>query len=89
MKWQRIFLIVCLGALAGLIYGSLFGFVFGLIVPEWFARWRNWNPIWVATFLGAKAGVKLGGGLACFALILSAFGRWKKIGEEDKVVPKP
>jgi hypothetical protein len=89
MKWWKIFLLVCLGALVGCIYGSLFGIVSGLIVPEWFARRRNWPPVWVAWFLGAKTGVKLGGGLACFAILVHTFLRWRKRDTDGTVEPKP
>ena len=88
MRWWKIFLLVCLGALVGCIYGGLFGFIAGHIAPEWFARWRNWEPVGIATFLGAKTGVKLGGGLTCFAILVHTFLRWKKRDANGTVVPK-
>ncbi len=75
MTWTRIFGIVTLGAVAGMVMGGLFGVAAGSIAPSLFRQvipWADVEPRGVATILGGAAGVLLGGGLAVFALIFQA-----------------
>jgi hypothetical protein len=81
MGWKHIFLIVTGCALAGMILGSLFGFAAGKITPDFFRHvipWQDVEPVGVATFFGATAGVLLGGGLGCFGIIIQFFLQWRK-----------
>lgn len=73
MTWKNTFLKVTIGALLGMALGGIFGFGAGTITPELFKRiipWQEVEPVGAATFLGATVGVLLGGGLACFGIIL-------------------
>jgi hypothetical protein len=75
MTWTKIFGIVTLGALAGMVMGGLFGVAAGSIASNLFRQvipWADVEPRGVATILGGVAGVLLGGGLAVFALIRGA-----------------
>ena len=84
MPWTRVFLIVTLGALAGMVMGGLFGVAAGFIAPNFFRHiipWADVEPKGVAALFGAVAGVLLGGGLATFALLLQAV--WKVRGKES------
>jgi hypothetical protein len=68
-------------ALAGLAMGGGFGFAAGKITPEFFRHaipWHDVEPVGFATFGGATAGVLLGGGLGCFAVILQFIAEWKQ-----------
>jgi NhaP-type Na+/H+ or K+/H+ antiporter len=68
-------------ALAGMILGGLFGLASGSITPDFFRRiipWQDVEPAGVATFLGATAGVVLGGGLGCFGIIIQLILQWRK-----------
>jgi hypothetical protein len=81
MNWKRIFLVVTGCALAGMFMGGLFGFGSGRIAPVFFRHiipWQDVEPVGVATFFGATAGVILGGGLGCFAIIVQAILEWRK-----------
>lgn len=76
MKWTKIFLSVTAGALAGMLLGGLFGFAAGSITSDFFLHlipWQNVEPRGFATFCGATIGVLLGGGLACFGVIVQLF----------------
>jgi hypothetical protein len=69
----RIFGLVTLGALGGLIMGAIFGLCAGKLTPAFFAHFIPWNdiePVGFACVLGAFGGVFLGGGLAIFSLLL-------------------
>ena len=89
MKWWKVFLVVSLGALIGMIYGGLFGYVAGHLTPDFFERRSGeWGPIGLATFLGGKWGVKLGGGLAVFGVLIQAYLQGKKHEASGTIVPK-
>ena len=78
MTWGRIFLVVTLGALMGMLMGGLFGVAAGSIAPTFFRHvipWSDVEPRGFAAVIGATAGVLLGGGLAVFALVLQALWR--------------
>jgi len=73
MTWKNTFLKVTIGALVGMVLGGIFGLGAGTITPELFKRiipWQEVEPVGAATFFGATVGVVLGGGLACFGIIL-------------------
>ena len=73
MTWKDTFLKVTIGVFVGMVLGGIFGFGAGTITPELFKRiipWQEVEPVGAATFFGATAGVVLGGGLACFGIIL-------------------
>lgn len=73
MTWKHTFLIVTGCALAGMVLGGLFGFASGKIAPDFFRHiipWEDVEPVGVATFFGATAGVVLGGGLGCFSILI-------------------
>jgi hypothetical protein len=56
-----------------MVLGGLFGLAFGKITPDFFRHiipWQDVEPAGFATFLGATAGVVLGGGLGCFGIII-------------------
>jgi Na+/proline symporter len=83
----KIFLLVTLGSLAGMILGGLFGFAAGKLTPDLFRRtipWEDIEPVGAATFLGAMTGVLLGGGLAVFATIMVAISTWWKSTSRPK-----
>jgi len=53
----------------------------GRIAPEFFRHvipWEDVEPVGVATFFGATAGVILGGGLGCFAVATQVILEWKR-----------
>ena len=73
MTWKNTFLKVTIGALLGMMLGGIFGFGAGTITPALFKRiipWQEVEPVGSATFFGATVGVLLGGGLACFGIVL-------------------
>jgi len=81
MNWKQIFLAVTGAALAGMILGGLFGFASGKITPDLFSRiipWQNVEPVSVATFCGATAGIILGGGLGCFGIVIQTIVQSRK-----------
>ena len=89
MKWWKVFLIVSVGALMGMVMGGLFGLAAGYLTPDFFERRSGeWGPIGLATFLGGKWGVKLGGGLAVFGVIVQAFLQSRKRDAGGTIVPK-
>jgi H+/Cl- antiporter ClcA len=80
MKWLQVFAMVTAGALAGMFLGGMFGFASGKLAPDFFRRiipWEDVEPVGVATFFGATAGVLLGGALACFGLLLQLVLQWR------------
>ena len=90
MKWWKIFLIVSVGGFIGMVMGGLFGFAAGHMTPDFFERRSGeWGPIGFATVLGGKWGVKLGGGLAVFAVTIQTVQQWLKRGGDGSVPPKP
>lgn len=53
--------------------GGVFGWIAGGLTPDFFRHiipWQDVEPVGIATFFGATAGVVLGGGLGCFGVIL-------------------
>lgn len=81
MNWKHIFIVVTGCALAGMLMGGVFGFGAGKTTPDFFRHiipWQDVEPVGVATFFGATAGVILGGGLGCFAIIVQGILHWKK-----------
>ena len=68
-------------ALAGMALGGLFGFAAGKITPDFFRHiipWQDVEPVGMATFFGATAGVLLGGGLGCFGILIQFILQWRK-----------
>ena len=66
-----------------MVMGGLFGLGAGKITPDFFRHiipWQDVEPVGVATFFGATAGVLLGGGLGCFAIIIEFVLQWRKKG---------
>lgn len=81
MTWKSIFLIVTGCALAGLAMGGAFGFGAARLTPDFFRHlipWRDVEPEGFATFLGATAGVLLGGALGGFGVLVQAALEWRK-----------
>jgi membrane protein YqaA with SNARE-associated domain len=81
MTWKKIFAVVTIAALIGMVMGGLFGFVGGRIAPEFFCHiipWQYVEPVGLATFLGATAGVILGGGLGCFGVATQTVLEWTR-----------
>ena len=81
MNWKQIFLAVTGAALAGMILGGLFGFASGKMTPDLFSRiipWQNVEPVGIATFCGATAGIILGGGLGCFGIFIQTIVQSRK-----------
>jgi hypothetical protein len=68
-----VFVFVTVGALIGMLLGGAFGYAAGLIGPDLFKHllpWEEFEPVGVATVIGAFGGVVCGGGLAAFAVLL-------------------
>lgn len=68
-------------ALASMALGGLFGFAAGKITPDFFRHiipWQDVEPVGMATFFGATAGVLLGGGLGCFGILIQFILQWRK-----------
>jgi hypothetical protein len=82
MNWTRVFLYVTTGALIGMLLGGLFGFAAGSITSDFFLHiipWQDVEPKGFATFCGATVGVVLGGGLACFGIIVQLIlEKWRQ-----------
>jgi len=81
MTWKKIFVTVTITALIGMVLGGLFGFASGKITPDFFRHiipWQDVEPVGVATFFGATAGVILGGGLGSFGIIIQTILELKK-----------
>ena len=86
MTWKQVFLVVTGCALAGMVMGGAFGYGAGRLAPEFFRRivpWQEVEPIGLATFLGATAGVLLGGGLGCFGVLVQGILEWRRKGEKQ------
>ena len=81
MTWKKIFVTVTTAALIGMVLDGLFGLASGKITPDFFRHiipWQDVEPVGVATFFGATAGVILGGGLGSFGIIIQTILEWKK-----------
>ena len=81
MTWKKIFVTVTITALIGMVLGGLFGFASGKITPDFFRHiipWQDVEPVGVATFFGATAGVILGGCLGSFGIIIQTILELKK-----------
>jgi len=64
-----------------MVLGGLFGLGSGKLAPDFFRHiipWQDVEPVGIATFLGATAGVVLGGGLGCFGVLLQFILQWRK-----------
>ena len=86
-----IFVLVTLGALAGMVMGAIFGVCAGLLTPSFFAHLIPWNdiePVGFATVVGGAGGLILGGGLAVFSLLLHLLLRLGSRSTDDAPSPK-
>ncbi len=87
----RIFLLITIGALSGMVLGVLFGLGTGMLTPSFFAHFIPWNDVEPAGFavtLGALGGLFLGGGLAVFSLVLHLLLRLTSRPKEGTDSPK-
>ena len=51
------------------------------MTPDFFSHiipWQDVEPVGIATFFGATAGVLLGGALGCFAVVVQGVLQWRK-----------
>ena len=84
MSWKHTFVVITGCALVGMLLGALFGFTSGKLTPDFFRHiipWRDVEPVGVATFFGATAGVLLGGALGCLAIVIQFLLQWKRQGK--------
>ncbi len=75
----KIFILVTVSALIGMVMGGAFGCVAAIISPGLFATlipWIELEPIGAATVLGAIVGVMLGGGLGVFTVVIQLLSDW-------------
>jgi NhaP-type Na+/H+ or K+/H+ antiporter len=87
VTWKRIFAVVTISALLGMVMGGLFGLAAGRLAPEFFRHlipWQDVEPGGMATLLGATAGVLLGGALGCFGVVVQTLLHWKQRGAIEK-----
>jgi hypothetical protein len=87
VTWKKIFAVVTLAALIGMVMGGLFGLAAAKVAPDFFRRllpWQDVEPAGMATLLGATAGVLLGGALGCFGVIVQTVLQWKSRGNGVK-----
>ena len=87
MSWKKIFAVVTVSALIGMVMGALFGFAAGRLAPELFRHlipWQDVEPRGMAILLGATAGVLLGGALGCFGVLVQTAVQWRARGTAAK-----
>jgi len=87
LTWKRVFTVVTIAALLGMVMGGLFGLGAGRLSPDFFRHlipWQDVEPVGMATLLGATAGVVLGGALGCFAVVVQTMLQWKGRGTVGK-----
>ena len=80
MTWKKIFAVVTMAALFGMVMGGLFGLAGGRLAPDFFRHlipWQDVEPAGIAILLGATAGVLLGGALGCFGVMVQTLLQWK------------
>ena len=73
MSLKTVFLSVTACALGGMVLGGVFGYWGGHVAPDFFEKtypWGTIEPVGFATFLGATAGVLLGGTLGGFGIVV-------------------
>ncbi len=71
--WKKIFAVVTIAALLGMMMGGVFGLAAGRLAPDFFRHlipWQDVEPVGFAILLGATVGVLLGGSLGCFAVLV-------------------
>ena len=87
MTWKRIFAVVTIAALLGMVMGGLFGLAPGRLAPDFFRHlipWQDVEPVGIAILLGATAGVLLGGALGCFGVMVQTLLQWKTRASIEK-----
>jgi hypothetical protein len=75
----KIFILVTVSALVGMVMGGAFGYFAAVLSPGLFATlipWIELEPVGAAIVLGAIVGVLLGGGLGVFAVIIQLLSDW-------------
>lgn len=81
MTWKNVFITVTVASLIGMVMGGMFGFAAGKVTPDFFRHvipWQDVEPVGMATFVGATAGVILGGGLGCFGILVQTILEWRR-----------
>jgi uncharacterized membrane protein len=87
MSWKKIFAVVTIAALLGMVMGGLFGLAAGRLAPDFFRHlipWQDVEPVGIAILLGATAGVLLGGALGCFGVMVQTLLQWKTRASIEK-----
>jgi hypothetical protein len=85
--WKKIFAVVTMTALLGMVMGGLFGLAAGRLAPDFFRHlipWQDVEPVGFAILLGATVGVLLGGALGCFGIMLQTLLQWKARAPVEK-----
>ena len=83
IRIESVIWIVLAMAAVGLGLGGTFGYAAGRIAPSFFKNLMAFpgspnelEPVGTAAFLGATAGVVLGGGLGAFAVLMNVVSAW-------------